>query len=42
MTPELQMLMWSVLLGLFQILLASTFVTIQRGIKWNLIVPELD
>jgi len=35
-TIELQMLIWSVLLGLFQILLATTFVTIQRGVKWNL------
>jgi uncharacterized MAPEG superfamily protein len=35
-TPELQMLIWSSLLGLFQILLATTFVTIERGVKWNL------
>lgn len=36
MTIELQILMWSVLLGLFQILLATTFVTKERGIRWNL------
>lgn len=36
MSLELQILMGSVLLGLFQILLATTFVTMERGMKWNL------
>lgn len=36
MTIELQMLAWSVLLGLFQVMLAITFVTAQRGVRWNI------
>ncbi len=36
MSLELQILIGSILLGLFQILLATTFVTMERGIKWNL------
>ena len=35
MTIEIQMLAWSIVLGLLQILLAATFMTRQRGLKWN-------
>ena len=35
MTIELQMLAWSILLGLAQILLAAALMTHQRGLKWN-------
>lgn len=35
MAVELQMLAWSVLLGLVQVLLAAAFVTRQRGMAWN-------
>lgn len=36
MSVELQMLTWSILLGIFQILLATALVTKQRGVKWNI------
>ena len=35
MTIEIQMLAWAVALGLFQVLLAATLMTQQRGLKWN-------
>ena len=35
MTVEIQMLAWSIALGLVQILLAATLMTHQRGLKWN-------
>ena len=35
MTVEIQMLAWSVALGLVQILLAAALMTHQRGLKWN-------
>lgn len=35
MTVEIQMLAWSIALGLAQILLAATLMTHQRGLKWN-------
>ena len=35
MAIELKMLVWSIALGLVQIALAATFVTLQRGLKWN-------
>ncbi len=35
MSIELKMLVWSIVLGLVQIALAATFVTLQRGVKWN-------
>jgi len=35
MSIEMKMLVWSMLLGLLQIALAATFVTLQRGLKWN-------
>ena len=35
MTVELQMLAWSVVLGLVQVLLAAAFVTRERGLAWN-------
>lgn len=35
MAVELQMLAWSVVLGLVQIGLASSLMTYQRGIAWN-------
>ena len=35
MSIELKMLAWSIVLGLVQIALAATFVTVQRGVKWN-------
>lgn len=35
MAVELQMLAWSVLLGLVQILLAAFFATRERGLAWN-------
>jgi uncharacterized MAPEG superfamily protein len=35
MSIELKMLVWSIALGLLQILLAATFVTGQRGVMWN-------
>ena len=35
MAVELQMLAWSVVLGLVQILLAAFFVTRERGLAWN-------
>jgi len=36
MSFELRMLAWSVVLGLFQVLLAAQFSTLQRGIGWNM------
>lgn len=35
MAVELQMLAWSVLLGLVQVMVAAGFVTRQRGMAWN-------
>lgn len=35
MTIEIQMLAWAMALGLFQLLLAATLGTQQRGLKWN-------
>ena len=35
MTVEIQMLAWSIALGLVQILLVATLMTHQRGLKWN-------
>lgn len=35
MSIELTMLVWSMILGLVQILLAATFGTMQRGLQWN-------
>lgn len=35
MPIELRMLVWSILLGLGQILLAATFATARRGLRWN-------
>lgn len=35
MTIELQMLVWSVVLGLAQIMIAATLSTQQRGLAWN-------
>jgi uncharacterized MAPEG superfamily protein len=35
MTIELKMLAWSVLLGLVYVLVAATFATWQRGVRWN-------
>ena len=35
MTVEIQMLAWSIALGLAQILLAAVLMTHQRGLKWN-------
>ncbi|KMM75466.1 membrane protein [Xanthomonas sp. NCPPB 1128] len=35
MPVEIRMLAWAILLGIAQLLLASAFVTAQRGVKWN-------
>lgn len=35
MRVEIQMLAWSVLLGLAQLLVAAALMTRQRGLKWN-------
>ncbi len=35
MTIELQMLGWSILLGLVHVLIGATLATQQRGLKWN-------
>lgn len=35
MSIEIQMLAWAMALGLFQILLAATLMTKQRGLQWN-------
>ena len=35
MAIEIQMLAWSVLLGLAQLFLAAALMTRQRGLKWN-------
>jgi uncharacterized MAPEG superfamily protein len=35
MSVELQMLAWSVLLGIAQVLIAGALGTRQRGLKWN-------
>lgn len=35
MSIELTMLLWSIVLGLVQVLLAATFSTAQRGLGWN-------
>jgi len=36
MSFELRMLTWSVVLGLFQVILAAQFSTLQRGVSWNI------
>lgn len=36
MNIELRMLIWSVILGIVQILLATHFATRHRGFKWNM------
>ena len=35
MTIEIQILAWATAFGLFQLLLAATLMTAQRGLKWN-------
>ncbi len=35
MSFEIRMLVWAILLGIAQLLLAAAFVTAQRGLKWN-------
>lgn len=35
MTIELQMLAWSIVLGLVHVLVGATLMTRQRGVKWN-------
>ncbi|MGB0135425.1 MAPEG family protein [Dokdonella sp.] len=35
MSIELQMLVWSIVLGLVHIATSATFTTLQRGIGWN-------
>ncbi|PPT83271.1 MAPEG family protein [Xanthomonas theicola] len=35
MSIEIRMLAWAILLGIVHLLLASAFVTAQRGVKWN-------
>lgn len=35
MSIELQMLVWSIILGLVHIALGATFATMQRGLMWN-------
>ena len=35
MSIELQMLVWSIILGLVHIALSATFTTMQRGLIWN-------
>jgi len=35
MPIEIQMLAWAIALGLLQLLIAATFGTQQRGLKWN-------
>jgi uncharacterized MAPEG superfamily protein len=35
MSVEIKMLGWSVILGLIYVLVAATFATQQRGLKWN-------
>lgn len=35
MTIDLKMLAWSILLGLFYVVVAASFATQQRGLKWN-------
>jgi uncharacterized MAPEG superfamily protein len=35
MTIEIQMLAWSIALGLAHVLLGATLMTAQRGLKWN-------
>lgn len=35
MSTELQMLAWSIVLGIAQLLLADAFMTAQRGLSWN-------
>ena len=35
MTIEIQMLAWSIALGLAHVLLGATLMTQQRGLKWN-------
>ncbi len=35
MTVELQMLVWSVVLGFVYIFVAAGLATVQRGLKWN-------
>ena len=35
MTIEIQMLAWSIALGLVHVLLGATLMTAQRGLKWN-------
>lgn len=46
LSTELKMLFYSAILGIIQLLLATHFATLQRGVKWNLSprdekVPEL-
>lgn len=46
LSTELKMLLYSSILGIVQLLLATHFATLQRGLKWNLSprdekVPEL-
>lgn len=46
LSTELKMLFYSAILGIIQLLLATHFSTLQRGVKWNLSprdekVPEL-
>jgi uncharacterized MAPEG superfamily protein len=35
MTIEIQVLAWAIAFGVFQLLLAATLMTHQRGLKWN-------
>ena len=35
MEIELQMLVWSIVLGLVHVLVAATLMTQQRGLRWN-------
>ncbi len=35
MSPEIQMLAWSIALGLVHVLLGALLMTMQRGLKWN-------
>ncbi|MGO4262380.1 MAPEG family protein [Lysobacter sp. TAB13] len=35
MNTELQMLAWSIALGIVQLLIAAAFMTAQRGVHWN-------
>ncbi|HEU4663331.1 MAG TPA: MAPEG family protein [Dokdonella sp.] len=35
MSVELKMLAWAIVLGLVQLLVAASFATAQRGLRWN-------